>query len=111
MVWRTSNSAEATRKILELESLTNDATYNVVFPTLEQVFLKVTSDSHTAVLNQTGDGIVGEEEPSIVIDEKIFALETENARGIDLDVGRSIVSSSNTIARAPWNWYSHLLND
>ena len=94
MVWRTSNSAEATRKILELETLSLDTTYNVVFPTLEQVFLKVTSDSNTAVLEQTGDGIVGEEETSNVIDEKIFALETENARDIDLDVGHSVVSSS-----------------
>jgi ATP-binding cassette subfamily A (ABC1) protein 3 len=100
MVWRTSNSAEATRKILELEALTENNTYNVVFPTLEQVFLKVTSDSNTAVLEQTGDGIVGEEEPSTVIEEKIFALETENARDIDLDVGHSIVSSSDMFHHA-----------
>jgi ATP-binding cassette subfamily A (ABC1) protein 3 len=92
MVWRTSNSADATRKIFELESLSEDTTYNVAFPTLEQVFLKVTSDSNTAVLEQTGDGIVGEEQTSIVIDEKIFALEMENTRDIDLDVGHSIVS-------------------
>ena len=93
MVWRTSNSADATRKILELEALTDETTYNVAFPTLEQVFLRVTSDSNTAVLEQTGDGIVGEEEAITVIDEKIFALETENARDIDLDLGHSIVSS------------------
>lgn len=90
MVWRTSNSAAATKKILELESLENDKTYDVVFPTLEQVFLKVTSDSNTAIHAHGGDGYVGEEEANTVIDEKIFALETENARDIDLDVGRSI---------------------
>lgn len=65
MVWRTSNSAEATRKILELEALTEDTTYNVVFPTLEQVFLKVTWDSNTAVLEQTGDGLVDERKPGM----------------------------------------------
>jgi ATP-binding cassette subfamily A (ABC1) protein 3 len=97
MVWRTSNSAEATRKILELEALTEDTTYNVVFPTLEQVFLKVTWDSNTAVLEQTGDGLVDEEETRDVINEKIFALEPENARDIDLDVGHSIVGSSVTL--------------
>jgi hypothetical protein len=32
-----------------------------------------------------------------VINEKIFALETENARDIDLDVGHSIVGSSVTL--------------
>lgn len=88
MVWRTSNSAEATRKLLELESLDNDNTYNVVFPTLEQVFLKVTSD--TAIHAQGGDGFVGEMETSTVLDEKIFALEAENQIDIDLDVGSGI---------------------
>ncbi|PVH82385.1 hypothetical protein DL98DRAFT_619648, partial [Cadophora sp. DSE1049] len=89
MVWRSSNSAEATRKILELESLAeDDTTYNVTFPTLEQVFLKVTSE--TAVHDQGGDGIVGEEETNNVIDEKIFALENDNAEDIDLDVGHTI---------------------
>jgi ATP-binding cassette subfamily A (ABC1) protein 3 len=92
MVWRTSNSAEVTRKLLELEDLSEDTIYDVVFPTLEQVFLKVTSDQNTAVHEQTGDGIVGEEQTTTVIDEKIFALEIENARDIDLDVGHSIVS-------------------
>ena len=90
MVWRTSNSAEATRKILELESLTEDHTYNVVFPTLEQVFLKTTSESNTAIREGFGDGIVGEEATDNVIDEKIFALEAGNARDIDLDVGHSV---------------------
>jgi ATP-binding cassette, subfamily A (ABC1), member 3 len=90
LVWRTKNSAEATRKILELEALTEDTTYNVVFPTLEQVFLKVTSESNTAIHDHGGDGIVGEEEANTVIDEKIFALENERAHDIDLDVGHSI---------------------
>jgi hypothetical protein len=89
MVWRTTNSAEATRKVLELEALSDDSTYDVVFPTLEQVFLKVT-DSNTAIREQTGDGMVGEQETSTAIDEKIFALETQDIREIDLDVGHSI---------------------
>ena len=85
MVWRTSNSAEATRKLLELEDLDNDNTYNVQFPTLEQVFLKVTSD--TAIHGNGGDGYVGSMDTTTVIDEKIFALENEHATDIDLDVG------------------------
>lgn len=90
VVGRTQNSAEATRKILELEELSDEHTYHVVFPTLEQVFLKVTSDSNTAIRDHGGDGIVGEEENSAVIDEKIFALQEETARDIDLDVSHSI---------------------
>lgn len=90
LVWRTSSSTEATKKLLELESLSPDTTYNVKFPTLEQVFLKVTSDSNTAIHDNGGDGIAGEEEISAVIDEKIFALENEAPLDIDLDVGHSI---------------------
>lgn len=99
MVWRTSNSAEATRKVLELEALTDENTYNVVFPTLEQVFLKVTN-SNTAIREHTGDGIVGEEETTTAIEEKIFALETEDIRDIDLDVGHSI-----GLARQVWTLF------
>jgi len=90
LVWRTSSSTEATKKLLELEALSEDTTYDVRFPTLEQVFLKVTSASNTAVHDNGGDGIAGEEEISAVIDEKIFALENETPQDIDLDVGHSI---------------------
>ncbi|KAL2064305.1 hypothetical protein VTL71DRAFT_4799 [Oculimacula yallundae] len=89
MVWPSKNSAEATRKILELEALDeDDNSYNVIFPTLEQVFLKVTSE--TAVHDHGGDGMVGEEETENAIDEKIFAMENDNAEDIDLDVGHSV---------------------
>jgi ABC-type multidrug transport system ATPase subunit len=90
VVWRTSSSAEATKKLLELEALTEDSTFDVRFPTLEQVFLKVTSSSNTAVHDNGGGGVVGEEEISTVIDEKIFALENNARADIDLDVGQSI---------------------
>jgi len=90
LVWRSSSSTEATKKLLELEAVTEDATYDVKFPTLEQVFLKVTSDSNTAIHDNGGDGIAGEEEISTVIDEKIFALENEAPPDIDLDVGHSV---------------------
>ena len=39
---------------------------------------------------QAGLVIVGEEETNTVIDEKIFALENDNAEDIDLDVGHTI---------------------
>ncbi|XMA20195.1 hypothetical protein WAI453_012986 [Rhynchosporium graminicola] len=96
MVWRSSSSAEATRKILELEALDeDDNSYNVTFPTLEQVFLKVTSE--TAVHDQGGDGMVGEEETSKAIDEKIFAMENDHAEDIDLDVGHSVGLARQTL--------------
>jgi ABC-type multidrug transport system ATPase subunit len=85
MVWQTSTSSEAARKILELESLTNDH-LRVIFPTLEKVFLNVT-DASTAIHDSFGDGVAGDE---TVIDEKIFDFEVGNAIDIDLDVGHSI---------------------
>lgn len=88
MFWSAPTSTEATRKLLELESLDHDATYHVAFPTLEQVFLKVTAD--TAVHAHGGDGFVGEMEPSTVLDEKIFALDAADHVDMDLDVGAGI---------------------
>jgi ATP-binding cassette subfamily A (ABC1) protein 3 len=66
----------------------NDNTYDVVFPTLEQVFLKVTSD--TAIHSHGGDGFVGDEETSTVIGEKIYALENREAIDINLEVAQTI---------------------
>lgn len=89
IVWRASSSAEVTRKVLELEALSNESSYSVVFPTLEQVFLKVTGSS-TAIHEHTSDSIVGEQVASTAIEEKIFGLETEDLQDINLDVGQSI---------------------
>ena len=86
MVWRASTSSEATKKVLELEGLTNDH-LQVNFPTLEKVFLNVTKDSNTAINDDLGDGAAGEE---TVIDEKTFAIEAANARDLDLEVGHGI---------------------
>jgi hypothetical protein len=83
-----SNSAESTIKLLELEGMDNDNTYDVAFPTLEQVFLKVTSD--TAIHSHGGDGFVGDEETTTVIGEKIYALENRDAVDINLEVAQSI---------------------
>ncbi|KFY73144.1 hypothetical protein V499_06788 [Pseudogymnoascus sp. VKM F-103] len=88
MVYQMSNSAESTTKLLELEGMDNDNTYDVVFPTLEQVFLKVTSD--TAIHSHGGDGFVGDEETSTVIGEKIYALENREAIDINLEVAQTI---------------------
>lgn len=83
-----SNSAESTIKLLELEGMDNDNTYDVAFPTLEQVFLKVTSD--TAIHSHGGDGFVGDEETTTAIGEKIYALENRDAVDINLEVAQSI---------------------
>jgi ATP-binding cassette subfamily A (ABC1) protein 3 len=119
LVWRTSSSTEATKKLLELEALSEDTTYDVRFPTLEQVFLKVTSASNTAVHNNGGDGIAGEEETSAVVDEKIFALENGTTQDIDLDVGHSIglvrqvaalFSKRYSLLLQKAGWISYLIN-
>ncbi|KFY06843.1 hypothetical protein V492_07693 [Pseudogymnoascus sp. VKM F-4246] len=88
MVHRMSNSGEATIKLRELEGMDNDNTYDVVFPTLEQAFLKVTSD--TAIHSHGGDGFVGDEETITVIDEKIYALENREEIEMNLEVAQSI---------------------
>ncbi|KAG9237013.1 ABC transporter-like protein [Amylocarpus encephaloides] len=90
--WKTANSTEATRKILELESGPGNKTFNVTFPTLEQVFLKVTSESSTAIRDAGGDGIVGE---GVVpaIGESETTQEDEQVpktADINLDVSHSI---------------------
>jgi len=87
--WKTSNSAEATRKILELEASSDD-TYNIIFPTLEQVFLKVTSGSDIAVQKSSGDGIIGNEQESTAVEEREDASDIINAKDIDLDVGHGL---------------------
>lgn len=117
MVWRTSNSAEATRKLLELENLDNDNNYNVQFPTLEQVFLKVTSD--TAIHGNGGDGYVGSLDTAAVIVEKIYALENDYATDIELDVGngttffRQVVALFNKrymLLRQRTGWIGYAIN-
>ena len=45
LVWEASSSTAATKKLLELEKDSDDS-YAVDFPTLDQVFLKVTGSSH-----------------------------------------------------------------
>ncbi len=119
LVWRASNSTEATKKLLELEALSEDTTYDVRFPTLEQVFLKVTSASNTAVHDNGGDGIAGEEGISPVIDEKIFVLDNEAPQDIDLDVGHSIglarqvaalFSKRYSLLLQKAGWISYLIN-
>jgi len=90
MSWKTSNSAEATRKILELEASSDENTYNVVFPTLEQVFLKVTSGSDTAINKDSGDGIIGDGQIPAEVEERDDSLNTGNAKDIDLDVGQGL---------------------
>lgn len=54
--WQTTTSTDATRKLLELESLSNNP-YSVAFPSLEQVFLKVT-ESRSVVQAVAGDNAI-----------------------------------------------------
>ncbi|THC93214.1 hypothetical protein EYZ11_007296 [Aspergillus tanneri] len=95
IAWRATTSTEATKKVLELERLQDDQSCHVTFPTLEQVFLKTTSQFGTAVNTLGGDGMVGDSEPiqedSTAIEDKILALESEyNGEDLNLDVRRSV---------------------
>jgi ATP-binding cassette subfamily A (ABC1) protein 3 len=83
-VWSTTTSADATKKVLELEEI-SDASYSVQFPTLDQVFLKAT-DSTTHALHEGGDGIEGEIDAPKELEE-VDSLHHEN---IDLDVGHAV---------------------
>ncbi|KAE8392439.1 hypothetical protein BDV23DRAFT_181593 [Aspergillus alliaceus] len=94
ITWKAATSTEATKKVIELEQQGTDSACNITFPTLEQVFLRTTSQFNTTVQENGGDGIVGEEntgatDPPTVV-EKDEAVEAEHQGGLDLDVGRSI---------------------
>ncbi|KAJ5093890.1 hypothetical protein N7456_009751 [Penicillium angulare] len=94
--WRAANSAEATQKILELERLRPDLACHVTFPTLEQVFLRTTSEFGTAVDGTAEDGMVGEgqnteDDSNTVLEDKILALESEfTGEDLNLDVRQSV---------------------
>jgi ATP-binding cassette subfamily A (ABC1) protein 3 len=87
--WKFDTSIEATRKVIELESA--NEVCDVIYPTLEQVFLKVTSDSDSA-RHIGGDGLIGDEEAQTATNNKSDFLEedTEDSSELNLDVARSI---------------------
>ncbi|KAI9041867.1 uncharacterized protein KD926_006412 [Aspergillus affinis] len=92
---KAATSAEATQKVLELERIRDGLACHITFPTLEQVFLKTTSEYGTAVNAIGGDGIVGEQEipddSTTAVEDKILAMESEYAgQDLSLDVGRSV---------------------
>ncbi|KAK1144117.1 hypothetical protein N8T08_005779 [Aspergillus melleus] len=95
IVCKAATSGEATQKVLELERIRDGLACHVTFPTLEQVFLKTTSEYGTAVNAIGGDGIVGEqaaaEDSTTAIEDRILATESEYAgQDLNLDVGRSV---------------------
>lgn len=117
VTWKFNTSAGATRKVLELE-MSNKAC-DVVYPTLEQVFLRVTSDFNTTVADVSGDGVVGQGDSLVIANEKSGSEDDgcTNAPDLNLDKGRSI-----GIARQVWvlfrkryallrsNWMPYLIN-
>lgn len=94
--WRAASSAEATQKIVEMERLRPDLACHVTFPTLEQVFLRTTSEYGTAVDGDGGDGMVGEsqgpnEDSGAALEDKILALESEyTTEDLNLDARQSV---------------------
>lgn len=107
---------EATRKVIELESA--NEVCDVMYPTLEQVFLKVTSDSNSA-RRIGGDGLIGDEEAQTANNDKSDLLDEDNygSSELNLDAARSI-----GMARQVWvlfrkrymllrsSWFAYLVN-
>lgn len=92
---KTATSAEATQRVLELERIRDGRACHITFPTLEQVFLKTTSEYGTAVDASGGDGVVGEvevgDDSTTAVEDKILALESDyTGQDLNLDVGRSV---------------------
>ncbi|QKX59712.1 uncharacterized protein TRUGW13939_06852 [Talaromyces rugulosus] len=114
--WKFDTSVEATHKVIELESA--NEVCDVIYPTLEQVFLKVTSDSNSA-RHIGGDGLIGDEEAQTAINNKSDFLEEEieGSSELNLDVAKSI-----GMIRQVWvlfrkrymllrsSWFAYLVN-
>ncbi|CAG8951276.1 hypothetical protein HYFRA_00008025 [Hymenoscyphus fraxineus] len=89
-VHQASNSADATKMVQELERATNN-TYSCSYPTLEQVFLKVTSESSAAIRQAGGDGIIGDGVASSTTEkEEPENFDDSKSPDLALDVGQSI---------------------
>ncbi|KAG4433383.1 hypothetical protein IFR05_011143 [Cadophora sp. M221] len=82
-VWSTRTSAEATQKVLQLEEI-SDAEYAVTFPTLDDVFLKVTDSNIHEPLSLPQEAIARQ-------DTENRELLASNSPGeITLEVGRMV---------------------
>jgi hypothetical protein len=122
--WKFSTSAEATRKVLELERA--GVICDVTFPTLEQAFLKLTPESGNMHRINDDGAMLGKAEGGATTDEDDnnnnepeAAAEPSPGDPVDLnlDVRRSI-----GILRQTWvlfrkrcillqsNWFSYLVN-
>lgn len=87
--WKFSTSADATRKVLELENA--GTLCDVKYPTLEQVFLEMTSDSNSTRLIG-GDGLIGDEEAQTTSNDNLDFLteEESNTTELHLEVAKPI---------------------
>jgi hypothetical protein len=88
--WKLSTSTEATRKVLDLEGA--NKVCDVIYPTLEQVFLRVTSESKEA-RRFGGDGMIGDEAAQTKMNNKSTETiedEFHIFSDLDLEVGRSV---------------------
>lgn len=95
VAFEAATSTQATKKVRELEQTGDGRACHITFPTLEQVFLKTTSEYGTAIDDNGGDGIVGEriaaDDSDMAIEDKILALESEfTGQDLNLDVRRSV---------------------
>ena len=83
LVYTTKTSAEATKKVLQLEEL-SDSSYSVTFPTLDDVFLKVTDSTMHQATPAPEDGIDRRDS------EQRDLLSLENREEVALEVGTMI---------------------
>ncbi|KAL3417886.1 ABC transporter [Phlyctema vagabunda] len=91
-----STSIEATRKIMELESQDLNHSYDLIFPTLEQVFLNVTSD-HFVQEQEQSAADTRNKKKEIVVSEELLSGQKEKLKNSDLEVGQPT-----TLSRQIW---------
>lgn len=116
--WKLNASAEATRKVLELEAA--GMTCDVTYPTLEQAFLKVTNNMHGigddgAMLDKEGNlAAIGDANKEL---EASGEHSGNDSADLNLEVARSIGTLRQTwvLLRKRFillqsNWFSYLVN-
>lgn len=82
-MWSANTSAEATQKVLQLEEI-SDSSYSVAFPTLDDVFLKVTDSLLNEPTTPPSDTIARQDT------ENRELLDSRNSDGITLESGTMV---------------------
>jgi len=84
--WQMTSSANATKQLLELEGLSNNS-YTVTFPTLEQVFLRVTQ-SGNIFQGVVGEGTADNKNAAVHVNDTLLGDEEQETD--QFDTGRAV---------------------